>query len=629
MYVFAIAKPEGRIEEAEVRALAGTQAEAADIARGASGACVLGHHRALNSYPLSLASVGHRHAAVAGDILEPLEDEPDFAQAPPASLLLRRLARGGLESLGRINGLFCALIWDDEKRSLTALSDRVGGFQTLYYAQQAGRLAVSSRLQALLALPWVGRELDPVALHELLATGYVLPPSTLLAGIRKLGPGEALVLERGGPTLRLLERATPNPTRGGRRLAPEILQEHIERSLARAAARPGRRAYLLSGGIDSSTLVTLAARVDPQPLRAFTGAFARTAQDESGYARLLARQLGCEQVEIDLAGPEQLEALPQVLWHLGEPTHDFSVLPTYHLLRRVAQEAEAVVSGDGPDHLFCRYHPLAAKRLLSPVARRLPRLPAGLTRLPGLALAEKIRRAAEPDLLTAYREIYRLPAWGLSGDRLLQALIPSLAHARPAASGYLAERRFRGNTGLPDLLADLTYVDLHVDGSFGVFQKVGAMARAHGLLAREPFLDREVSDAILSLAPGQWVSGSWWQMLRSRAASKFWLKHELGPRLLPAELIRKPKHGFTPPLAGWLRERLRHRPAREWMCPALKTGDLIDVSVVEHIVAEHGSQVRDWSLVLFLLLSVDVWARMTLMEREAGAPAWTLKEMGI
>jgi len=628
MHLFAIAARSGRVEEHEWRALAGADPRPEAVARAASGRCLLGLRGSGPFQPLSLASAGTSHAVVAGDILQPLEEEIDFASAQPAALLLRRFQRHGLESLGRINGLFCAVIWEDAERRMTAVCDRVGGFQPLYYASRGTRLAISSSLPALLALPWMSRAMDPVALHELFATGYVLPPATLIRDIGKLGPGEALVFEEGGLAVRLLERAAPRPSEGAVRLSPEALEERLTRSLARTASRGGRRAYLLSGGIDSSTLLTLAARADPEPLRAFTGSFAGTAMDESAYARLLAERLGCAHVQVDLTSPALLDSLPLVVWHLGEPTHDFSVIPTFHLLRRVAEEADTIVSGDGPDHLFCRYYPLAAKRLVAPLARHLPPVTGSLAALPGFSLLEKLRRAAAPDLLTAYRDLFLGPAWGIDGGRRLRALLRGGSPPPPSASGYLAERRFLRRHRLADLLADLTYIDLHVDGSFGVFHKVGAMACANGLVPREPFLDRDVADSILSLPHDQWVRGSFVRLLASQGAGKHLLKHELGARLLPGELLGKPKHGFTPPLAAWLRERLCRTPVRQWLCPPLCSGDLLDVSVVQRIADEHCARVWDWSLVLFLLLSLDVWMRMVLLEPEAHEPEWTLRDTG-
>jgi asparagine synthase (glutamine-hydrolysing) len=628
VHLFAIATTDERIEPSDIEALAGRATPGPSATWVANDQCVLGLCRGSDPYPLTLASAGPLHAAFAGDILEPLSDEPDFAASTPAAVLLERLRRHGPEALTRIDGLFSALIWDEAARRLTAISDRVGGFQAIYYARQGRRLALCSRLHVLLSLPWVSRTLDPAALHELFATGYVLPPHTLSSGVRKLAPGEALTFERGEVKLRLLDRASPGPMRNREQMSAEAFAERLARSLERTAARGGRRAYLLSGGIDSSTLVTLASRADTQPIAAFTGAFSGSAMDESAYARKVAEGLGCAHSVVDLGSSTMLDALPQVVWHLGEPAHDFSAIPTYHLFRRVREHADTVVSGDGPDHLFCRYNPLAAKRLLAPVASGLPPSRGRWAQLPGLSMIEKIRRAGARDLLCAYRELYRLPTWGPAGDRTLRALLPVAARSPLPQSDYLCERRFLHRHRLADLLADLTYVDLHVDGSFGVFQKVGAMARANGLVVREPFLDRDVADCILSLPREQWVRGSWWRMLRSRAAGKVLLKHELGPRILPSELIVKPKHGFTPPLAAWLGERLRAVPIEQWLCPALRTGDILDPATLERIVAEHCRGTRNWSIALFLVLSLDAWYRMTLMDLHTHEPHWTLRDTG-
>lgn len=626
MHLFALASTEGPVETAAIRMLA--DPDAGPPATIAARGCALGFCGGREHYPLSLASSAALHAVCAGDLLQALPDEPDFAERSPAELLLRRFARHGRDALGRANGLFCAVLWDEAEQRLIAVTDRVGGFQPLYYAQGGAHLALASRLHALLALPWVHRELNPAALQELLATGYVLPPTTMLAGIHKLGPGEALVFERGVVSTHVLDRAAPEPGGAAARLSPEAFEERLTGAIARGVARGGRRAYLLSGGIDSSVAATLAARVDPEPIRLFTGSFSGTRFDESAFARLIAQRLGCAHTIVDLGAEEQLDALPQIVWHLGEPSYDYSTIPTYHLLRRVREEADVVFSGDGPDHLFCRYYPLAAKRWLSPLATWLPPLPDALASRPGFSFLEKVRRAGARDLLEAYRDLYRQPTWGLNDRGRLRALLRGAAPAPPAETAYLAERRFRSRRRLAEILADVTSVDLHVDGSFGVFNKVGAMARGHRLVVREPFLDRELANCVVTLPRDQWVKGSFPSLLASRAASKYLLKHALGPRVLPAEVIAKRKWGFVPPLTNWLRERLARSPARQWLCAPLQTGELLDLAVIDRIAGEHGARARDWSVVLFLLLSVDAWYRMTLLEPERTEPRWTLRDTG-
>jgi hypothetical protein len=209
MHLFAIVGTEPDAVESEVRALTGSDPPDLPVSQVASDGIVLGVGGARNAYPVSLASEGPVHAACVGDFLQMPSEISNFAESTPA-----------------------AALWDAEARRLTAGGDRVGGFFPLYCAQRGDRLALGSRLHSLLTLPWVDCTLELGALHELLATGCVLPPDTLLRGVRKLGPGEVLSARRGSVTRRVLDRVSPTPAPKGRRLPVEAFEELLSRSLA-------------------------------------------------------------------------------------------------------------------------------------------------------------------------------------------------------------------------------------------------------------------------------------------------------------------------------------------------------------------------------------------------------------
>jgi len=564
-----------------------------------------------------------------------------------AQLLLDLYARFGDQAIAHTNGLFAGIIWDERARRLWAASDRVGGYCPIYYARYGDRLALSSNVHALLALPGVPRALHPEALHELMATGYVLPPRTLLREIQQLAPGEALTLHEGRMTRRTVDRISPDPgessdehvSSGGAFAASRETGDSagtdasgqlaglLDRALQRATVSPSNQGFLLSGGIDSSTLLAIAARRAPAPLESYTGAFPGTALNEGPYARRVAESFGSRHHLLDLGNPEQLEALPKIIWHLGFPTQDFSVVPTYHLLCAVAAEHSVAISGDGPDHLFCRYAPLAAKRNIAPWTDWFPRCARGLLPGSGRTFLEKIRRAGASDFMQAYRDLFVIPAWGLDGEDLLQKLVPGYRPPAVSESDYLIERRSRSRSDWSGLLADLTYLDFYVDGSLGVFNKVGAMSRAAGITIREPYLDRDVVDGILRLPWNKRLRGSRMRLLASRGKSKYLLKHELAPKLLPPETIMKTKGGFTPPLGGWLRSRFEKISARDWLCAPLRTGEILDLETVDRLIEEHRAGARDWTRLLFLLLSLDLWMRMTLVDPIREEPDWGLAEL--
>lgn len=552
------------------------------------------------------------------------------AAVSDAELVAIGLMKMGPESLRLIDGLFCMVAYNVLSGNVIAHVDRCGGIHRLLYATAREVLAISSQMHSLLALPQIDRRIRPEAVQELFATGYVLPPRSIADGVSKLGPGECLSSRyQHNPTVTLLDRIEPGHSHG--RSSPGALEERLLNKIGRDCELPGRRAYLLSGGIDSGVIAALAARTAQGPIEAVSGTFRGSRLDESHYAKIIASHLGCEHRLVELGAPENLKALPQIVWHLGEPTLDFSVIPTFALFCRLKGTTDFVVSGDGPDHLFGRYYPLAAKRL---IARRWLRSPLSqwiVRQGPGRGIAQKIIHSGRGTLLDAYRAVFAYPAWGTDDPKATQALLGDGDTRKRDVDEVLGARSYLADTLTPDRfrtyeqISDaLTMTDFYVDGSYGVFQKVGALAAGLDLVLQEPFLGRHVIDHIVGLPPKWRVRGSASALLREQALNKYELKHFLAPRLLPPSIIRKQKGGFTPPLSIWLQEDLSSKTAMDWLPASFLATGLLDPKKLDRIIAEHSQGVRDWSVVLFLVLSLSVWYELFVARKPQREPEWSL-----
>lgn len=527
----------------------------------------------------------------------------------------------GSDCIKKINSQFSAAVWLAKRKRLHLLLDRVGGLQNIYYVSLNRGFAFSSRLHSLLAIPGVKRKINQNSLVSLFTTGRILPPDSLVKNIYKVRPGEEVVYENGRLRTRIVDRIDFTPKGVKKNEAGELCNRLVES--VKNFSREDETSFLLSGGIDSSTLVALASQKLYKNVRTFTAAFPGSDLDESPYAEIVARANSCKNDIIEPGDSSFLDDLPEIVWHLDEPFLDFSVIPTYHLFKEIKKQTPIVISGDGPDHLFGRYYPLAAKRYL---ANKIQFFNILFDKV-SIPFLQKIGRASNCELQAAYNDIFIIPAWGIENADSMMDLFAYENAQFVKGDIYFADETNPREGSFDEIFAAFSYIDFYVDGSFGVFSKVGKMAAAHDLVVREPYLERGVSDFIASLPVRSRVKGNGLHLLLSMAKVKYLLKHELGPKILPPEIINKRKGGFTPPLKVWLRERICKIPIDKLLCPTVINSGFFNSSYVDKILVEHANGTRDWSTIIFMLISFDLWVRMLIENNCEKFPGWKLTEI--
>src|SRR5712691_9215479 len=351
------------------------------------GRCVLGHRRL---QVIDLQTGSQPVANETGDVVAVFNGELyNFPE------LRRELAAKGHEVRGtgdtpviphlyeehgpafveRLSGMFALALWDAQRERLVLARDRVGKKPLLWTRLPDGTLAFASELKALLRLPELPRELDLAALDAYLALQYVPGDRTALRGVRKLAPGHLLVAEGGGE--RIERWWTPEPAG-----AAASDDEWLERVREKVGAAVRRRLVadvplgaLLSGGIDSSIVVALAAQASAEPLRTFTVGFPDARYDERRYARAVAERYGT--VHEELAVEEDVAAtLPRLAAAFDEPLGDEAALPTFLISEQARRHVTVALTGDGGDEAFAGYERYAAHGLAARVPSVLAR-PAG------------------------------------------------------------------------------------------------------------------------------------------------------------------------------------------------------------------------------------------------------------
>lgn len=555
-----------------------------------------------------VASYRHLHAAFVGEIINfrSLCDQFQVSKsANCAELILRMYERQTTNIFPLINGRYCVAIYDEQKRSVTLFSDRSGGFYGLFYAQTAQSFTFGNQIQSILSLSQIPRELDTQALFTFFSRGYVSPPQTFIKNIYKNWPGEAVILHGEG---KKLERSFVDlipfaPTIGARKSVEEF-EDILRTAVKDASSDLTKSAFLLSGGIDSSSIVALASELSNSPLTTFSGAFPGTEFDESPFAMIVAKKYGCNASVVDMSGMSGIEQLPEIIQMHNEPTVDYSCLPTYTIFSHVRKTNRVIFGGDGPDHFFGRYYPVAAKQSVS----YLSPLYQVLYALSHKDAFARLHWGASRTLQESYFGLFSLPSWGTANISRIPELFTDAVTKEPYPFDPLLPGNLEKRSNCyEELFHKTVFLDTLIDGAFGVFKKVGSMSHATDVKLCLPFMDRRVQDFIFQLPREQRVYGNFWNAFASNAKTKYLLKYGMGPKVLPEDIIAKNKGGFTPPLVNWFRQTLCKSPASKVLSPELQKAGIFQIDFVDRILSEHRDSVRNWTTIIFMIISFDLW----------------------
>jgi asparagine synthase (glutamine-hydrolysing) len=543
-----------------------------------------------------------------GEILNHLElraglerDGARFRTRCDTEVLLHLYQRDGPEFVSQLRGMFALAIWDRRERRLLLARDRFG-IKPLYYALGSGHLSFASELKALLRQPCFSREVDPDALHSFLAFNSIPAPLSIFRDARKLSPGHLLICDGEGVSIRRYARPSPAPADRLRRepageLAVE-LRRRLEESVRAHLLADVPVGVLLSGGIDSSVLAALAAGASPYRVSTFSIGFRERSFNELDLARLLAQRYGTDHHEL-VVSPRVAELWPKLVAAFDEPFADSSAVPTYLVSELAAQHVKVVLSGEGGDELFGGYETYAADQLalrLGGAAARLAPLvellPSSSGRVPLDYRAKRFVRAAGLPPLErhhGWKEIFSPAQRG-------ELLAPDW-RAVPGDPLDVWRARFAETSEAP-LLARLQDVDLGIYLADDLLVKTDRMSMAHSLEARVPYLDPMVAELAMALPTS----------LKVRGLSKKRLLRRMAAELIPREIVRARKRGFSIPAAAWLRGELEPL-ARELLAPErTRSQGFFEPAFVTRLLDEHVARRQDHSRQLWGLISFSLWA---------------------
>jgi asparagine synthase (glutamine-hydrolysing) len=511
----------------------------------------------------------------------------------------------GARCVERFRGMFAFALYDSAHGELCLARDRLG-IKPLYYTEMAdGTVAFGSELKALLEIPDLPREIDPQAVEEFFAFGYVPDPRSIYTGVHKLPPGCVQVIRRGSPLGAPWQYwdvtfDVSNPEKSEETNAEDLRAGLTDAVRARLVADVPLGAFL-SGGVDSSAVVASMVATGADAIETCAIGFGEADYDESRYARRVAEHCGTQHHAREVASDDfgLLDVLPTVY---DEPFADSSAIPTYRLCEQARKHVTVALSGDGGDEVFAGYRRHRWHHYEELVRRRLgQRIRGPLFGMLG-RLYPKLDWAPKP--LRAKATLQALACDTADGYFQSVCVVPDAQRERLYApefkqrlDGYRAVEHLRAVMAAAPSdhhLSSVQYADLKTYLPGDILTKVDRASMAHGLEVRVPMLDHKFVEWAGGVVPDQ--------KLRGREG-KYILKKAFETSL-PRDVLYRAKMGFGVPLATWFRGPLASHVRDSLQAGALRRSGLFEAAAIDQLVEEHMSGTHDrtqaiWALLMF------------------------------
>ena len=532
----------------------------------------------------------------------------------------------GADCVHRFRGMFVFALWDANQRRLFLARDRLG-IKPLYYAQlDNGTLIFASELKGLIAHPRMPRIIDPAAVEDFFALGYVPDPKTIYRAAAKLPPGHVMVVERNG--------RSPQPRRyWDLRFGPHqrlSVEEASAQLVARLREAVGLRMIadvplgaFLSGGVDSSAVVALMATQSRDPVNTCSVAFGQGPYDETRFAVRIAEQYRTRH-RLKQADPLDVDLMAQLAGVYDEPFADSSALPTLIVCALARQDVTVALSGDGGDEVFAGYRRYRWHHYEEQVRGRLP---AGLRRslfgqlgrlYPKMDWAPRVLRAkttfegiARESIDAYYRSV------SMIDDAVRGRLFSPALHRD--LQGYHTRQLFKtlaDQAQTDHHLEQAQYVDFNSYLPGDILTKVDRASMAHGLEVRVPILDHCFVEWAAAVPP---------HLKLTLRQGKAIFKTAMEP-YLPREILYRKKMGFSIPLAQWLRGPWRAVAHARLTAPAMEMSGMFDMKTIGKLLKQHDDGAYDrsaaiWALMMFSGFLASVHAASTTPPASPLAPA--------
>ena len=504
-----------------------------------------------------------------------------------------------------LRGMFAIAIWDQKRRRLVMVRDRLGQ-KPLVYCHQDKRLLFTSEIKAILTFRDVPREVRPQAIDEYLTYGYIPHPGTIYQQIQKLPPAHLAVFEHGQISLKRYWKppAISNPLRSYEDLCAELQHEVTESVRLRMRSDVPLGAFL-SGGIDSTIITGVMQENANQAVNTFTISFPVESFDESGFAEVASQHLRTNHRAMQVQ-PDSLSLLEELVNLFDEPFADSSAVPTYYLAKLTRVHVKVALTGDGGDELFAGYGryrtidrlrrfdslPTALAGRLAGMGERL--LPGGPQTSMRQRLKHRLGILQEPFERRYVNWVTQFPA----SKRRAMYRPEFLSQLNNDLSPHFLEELLNSTRGNRAGLRAMR-CDLHSYLPCDLLAKVDMTSMAHGLECRSPFLDHRVVEVASKFS---------YEMLDRPGLVKPAISQTFSRHLAPA-LQDRPKMGFSVPLDKWFRGDLQELAQDTLTSSNAYCHKFLEPATIVRMLQEHQSSRCQHGDRIWSLLFLELWGR--------------------
>ena len=542
------------------------------------------------------------------DLREGLEKQGHkFCSKSDTEVIIHLYEEYGTECLKFLRGMFAFAIWDERRERLFLARDRVGQ-KPLCYAVANDQFIFASEIKAILQVPGIRREVNLEAMHHYLTYQYVPSPLTMFQGIRKLPPAHFLIWEKGSISIRRYWKLS---FRGKANMTEKEYEERIlnllEESVKLRLVSDVPLGVFLSGGIDSTAVVGIMAKLLDRPVKTFSIGFEERAYDELRFARIAAKHFGTDHHEF-IVRPDAIEILPKLIWHYNEPFADSSAIPTYYVAKETREHVTVALNGDGGDESFGGYPRYQAVKL----ALLFDKTPNWLRRRLVKAIADRLPESSEQK--TIWRRSKRfLGAMSLPPERRYahwicyfdnekknQLYSPQMKKAVDGIDSFRILEDLYRKANNPDFLDKTFYVDIMTYLPDDLLVKMDIATMSNSLEARSPFLDHKLMEFSASIPSNLKLKG---------LTSKYILKKAL-KKALPPQIVHRGKMGFGVPIAHWFRNELKDYLYEVLLDEVSLKRGYFNENYIKQLLDEHCQGGCDHGHRLWALLNLELWHRM-------------------
>lgn len=517
----------------------------------------------------------------------------------------------GDDCVDKLRGMFAFGIWDEKKKKLLLARDRVGQ-KPLYYYNDGKRLVFGSELKSLLVDRTINRDISTDALNDYLVFLCTIAPKTIFRNIYKLCPGNIITCTTDGPAIKeYWDLPCEDILHMDENRCADELNALLSESVNCRLISDVPLGAFLSGGVDSSTIVSLMSELKQEPTVTTSICFREKEFDESVYARLVAEHFSTIHHEETVAS-DAVDQIDDIIWYLDEPFADASAIPMYNLSRISRKYVKVALSGDGGDEIFAGYRRYffdvlenrvrgyipdfiltSVIRYIAEIYPQAAWIPQFLRAKTFLSNISSSQQMSHFNTLSVFNDSQRLNA--LTGD------------VRASLNGYhpvsIMDKYYKraGNT---DDLSKVLYVDFKTYLPDRMLVKVDRMSMAHSQEVRNPFLDHKLLEYVARIPSGLKLKGREGKYILKKCVSK----------KLPNEIISRKKQGFDIPLDLWFRNQLKDRAYENIFSPDNFLSNYFDFNFIQKIWDEHQSGMVNWGQHLWVLFALETWENRVLKQ---------------